>query len=271
MFEAFYNFSRAPFTRDIPAKSLYRGNDMDETIGRLQFVAERQWFAVVIGDCGTGKTTILRRLREELDENKFFTMYVADSKLTPRLFYKCLLEQLGFEAKYYCADAKRQLHREIEIMKGVSGIIPIAIVDEAHLLTKEMLEEIRFLLNFKMDSQSPMALILSGQIELWDRLKLQSFAAIRQRIDIHCIIGQLDRAQTAAYIASHMAYAGADREIFTDAAIDAIFKFSAGTPRDINKVCVESLTYGAQNRKKIIDDHMVKLVIEQERNAGKIK
>jgi len=270
MYEAFYNFSRTPFSRDIPADSLYRGTDTEETVGRLRYVAERQLFAVLIGDCGTGKTTTLRRLREELGGSKFFTMYIADSKLTPRLFYKSLLEQLGFEAKYYCADAKRQLHREIEIMKGVNGIIPIAIVDEAHLLPKEMLEEIRFLLNFKMDSQSPMALILSGQTELWDRLKLQAFAAIRQRIDIHCIIGQLDRAQTSAYISSHMAYAGSNREIFTDAAIDAVFKFSAGTPRDINKVCVESLTYGAQNRKNIIDDHMVKLVIEQERNAGKI-
>ena len=271
MYETFYNLTKTPFTRDIPAEDLYRGNDTEETIERLHYVANRQLFAVVIGDCGTGKTTTLRRLREELVDDRYFTMYLADSKLTPRLFYKSLLEQLGFEAKYYCADAKRQLHREIEIMKGVDGIIPIAIVDEAHLLPKEMLEEIRFLLNFKMDSKSPMALILSGQTELWDRLKLQSYAAIRQRIDIHCIIGQLDRVQTTAYITSHLSYAGADREIFTDAAIDAVFKFSVGTPRDINKVCVESLTYGAQNRKNIIDDHMVKLVIEQERNAGRIK
>jgi len=271
MYEAFYGFSRTPFTRDIPAADLYKGTDIEETIGRLRYVAERQLFAVIVGDCGTGKTTTLRRLCEELKGSKYFLMYIADSKLTPRLFYKSLLEQLGFDPKYYCADAKRQLHREIEIMKGVNGVIPIVIVDEAHLLPKEMLEEIRFLLNFKMDSQSPMALVLSGQTELWDRLKRQSFAAIRQRIDIHCIIGQLDRAQTMEYISSHLAYAGADREIFTDASVDAIFKFSIGTPRDINKVCVESLTYGAQNRKNIIDDHMVKLVVEQERNAGKIK
>ena len=109
---------------------------------------------------------------------------MSDSKLTPRTFYKNLLEQLGFEAKYFRNDSKRQLHKEIEIMKGLNGTRPIAIVDEAHLLGKEMLEEIRFLLNFKMDSQSPMALILCGQSELWDRLKLQSYAAIRQRIDI---------------------------------------------------------------------------------------
>jgi len=267
MYESFYSFSQTPFTRDVPVKSLYRGNDTDEIIERLKYVAERRLFAVLIGDCGTGKTTTLRRFCEELKDSKYFVVYIADSKLTPRLFYKSLLEQLGFEAKYHCCDAKRQLHREIEIMKSVDGIIPIAIVDEAHLLSKETLTEIRFLLNSKMDSQSPMALILSGQTELWDKFKLQSFAAIRGRIDIHCVIGQLDRAQTSAYISAHLAYAGTDREIFTDAAIDAIFKFSAGTPRDINRLCGLSLTYGAQNRKNIIDDHMVKLVIEQEWNG----
>lgn len=87
-------------------------------------------------------------------------MYLADSKLTPRHFYKGLLEQLGCEAKFYRGDAKRQLHREIELMQGIHHLQPVVILDEAHLLDKEMLEEVRFLLNFRMDSKSPMALIL---------------------------------------------------------------------------------------------------------------
>jgi type II secretory pathway predicted ATPase ExeA len=153
-------------------------------------------------------------------------------------------------------------------MKGLNGTFPVAIVDEAHLLSKEMLEEIRFLLNFKMDSQSPMALILSGQTELWDKLKLQSYAAIRQRIDISCVIGRLDRAKTNEYILSHLAFAGTDRELFTEAAIDEVFRFSGGIPRLINKVCAESLIYGAQNRKTILDDRMVKTVVEQELIGG---
>ena len=87
-------------------------------------------------------------------------MYLADSKLTPRHFTRGLLEQLGCEARFYRGDAKRQLHREIELMKGIHSLQPVVIVDETHLLDKEMLEEVRFLLNFKMDSESPMALIL---------------------------------------------------------------------------------------------------------------
>jgi type II secretory pathway predicted ATPase ExeA len=239
-----------------------------ELIERLKYAASRQLFAVVLGDSGTGKTTTLRRFCDETQNENYYPMYLSDSKLTPRTFYKSLLEQLGFEAKYYRNEAKRQLHKEIEIMKGMNGVSPVAIVDEAHLLDKEMLEEIRFLMNFKMDSQSPMALVLSGQTELWEKLKLQSYAAIRQRIDIQCVVGRLDRARTSEYIVAQLTYAGSDREIFTDAAIDEIFKFSGGIPRIINKACAESLLYGAQNRKTILDDRMIKIVVEQELIGG---
>jgi len=86
-----------------------------------------------------------------------------------------LQEQLGFESKFYRGDAKRQLHREIELMRGIQHLQPVVVVDESHLLDREMLEEVRFLLNMKMDAESPMALILVGQSELWDRLQLQAY------------------------------------------------------------------------------------------------
>jgi len=268
MFEQFYNFTNMPFSRTIPAQNLYKGNDSDELVERLKYTATRQLFAVVIGDSGTGKTTTLRRFCDETHGERYFVMYLSDSRLTPRLFYKSLLEQLGFEAKHYSSEAKRQLHKEIEIMKAMNGVLPVAIVDEAHLLNKEMLEEIRFLMNFKMDSQSPMALILSGQTELWDKLKLQAYAAIRQRIDVQCVVGRLDRARTSEYITAQLTYAGTDREIFTDAAIDELFKFSGGIPRLINRAGTESLMFGAQNHKTIIDDRMVKTVVDHELIGG---
>jgi type II secretory pathway predicted ATPase ExeA len=264
MFEAFYGFTQTPFSRAISTDKIYRGNDSDELIERLKWAAKGQLFAVMTGDSGTGKTTNLRRFHDELQNSQYRILYLSDSKMTPRTFYKGILEQLGFEAKYYRNEAKRQLHKEIEIMKGVHSILPVVIIDEAHLLDREMLEEIRFLLNFKMDSQSPMALILAGQTELWERLKLQSYAAIRQRVDIQCVVGHMDRSQTSEYIKTHLIFAGCDKDIFSDAAIDGIFDFSSGISRLINKACTNSLIYGAQNRKAIIDDRMAKLVIDCE-------
>ena len=264
MFEEFYGFKQTPFSRTIPTENLYRGNDSEELIERLRYAAKRQLFAIMTGDSGTGKTTLLRRFNDELQNTQYRVLYLSDSKITPRTFYKSILQQLGFEAKHLRSEAKRQLHKEIEIMKGVHGLLPVVIVDEAHLLDREMLEEIRFLLNFKMDSESPMALILAGQSELWEKLRLQSYAAIRQRIDVQCGIGHLDRHQSAEYIRTHLDFAGCEKDIFSDTAIDDIFKFSGGISRLINKACTSSLIYGAQNKKSIIDDRMAKLVIDCE-------
>lgn len=264
MFEAFYGFTHTPFSRDIPTDQLYSSIMLEETLGRLEYAAKRQLFAVVTGDCGTGKTTTIRRFRDTLDPAQFMVMYLADSKLTPRHFYKGLLEQLGCESKFYRGDAKRQLHREIELMRGIHKLQPVVIVDEAHLLDREMLEEVRFLLNFKMDAQSPMALILVGQTELWDKFQLQAYAAIRQRIDLQCKLVHLDRAQVGEYIKRHLDYADAKQDIFSDGAIDEIYRFSSGAARLVNKVCTHCLIYGAQNGRRIIDDHMVKLVIQGE-------
>jgi general secretion pathway protein A len=264
MFESFYDLSRTPFTRDIPTNVLYESVHLQETLGRLEYAAQRQWFAVVTGDCGTGKTTTIRRYSQQLNPSLFKVLYIADSKLTPRHFYKGLLEQLGCESKFYRGDAKRQLHREIELMRGIHKLSPVVVVDEAHLLDKEMLEEVRFLLNFKMDAQSPMALILVGQNELRDRLSLQAYAAIRQRIDVQCSLLHYDRAQTESYMHSHLKYAGADRDIFSSSAIDEVYRYSGGAARMINKACTHSLMYGSQAKHRIIDDHMVKRVIAGE-------
>ena len=131
-------------------------------------------------------------------------------------------------------------------------------------MNREMLEEIRFLLNVKLDSISPMGLILVGQTELWDKLQLQSYAAIRQRIDVQSKINHYDRAQTGSYIRHQLKTVDCDREIFTDAAIDEIYRYTSGTARLIDKVCTSSLLYGSQAKKRIIDDHAVKLIIECE-------
>ena len=264
MIEDFFEMSSSPFARDIPTNELYDASIYQEVQSRLEYAADKQLFAILTADVGCGKTTAIRRFTDLLDKSKYTLLYVVDSKLTPRWFYKGLLEQLGVEAKFYRGDAKRQLHKELEVIRGVHRKKVVCIVDEAHLLDKETLEEIRFILNYQMDSMSPMALILAGQNELWDKLKLQKYSAIRQRLDIKCELPQLDRSQVGEYVKRHMDYTGCSHEVFTEKAIDEIYRYSAGSPRAVNKLCIHCLLYAAQRARKLIDDHMVKDVIQGE-------
>lgn len=149
------------------------------------------------------------------------------------------------------------------------GLKVVCVLDEAHLLEKETIEEFRFLLNYRFDSMSPMALILVGQNELWDdKLRLKRYAAVRQRIDINCVLPRLDRAETERYIQTHLAYAGCNQELFTPRAVDEIFRVSAGTMRMINRVCEKALMYGYQQNRRLLDDQDIVFISEHEMLEG---
>lgn len=269
MYKQYYEMSHTPFTRDIPPGSLFESKAMTDALGRLAYTADRQLFAVVTSESGCGKSTLIRKFEASLSKDDYILLYLSDSKLTPRWFYKGLLDQLGIESKFYRGDAKRQLQKEIEVIRGVQGKKVVCVLDEAHLLEKETIEEFRFLLNYKFDSMSPLALILVGQSELWDeKLRLKRYAAVRQRIDINCVIPKLDRAESEQYIQSHLRYAGCKQEIFTAGAVDEIFKASSGILRIINRICDKALMYGFQQQHRLIDDHAIAYVTEHEMLGG---
>jgi type II secretory pathway predicted ATPase ExeA len=264
MFEAFFNFTKTPFQRDIPPDALYISPHFKALQDRLTHGVRNRYFLIVTGDSGAGKSTALRHFMSSLDANRTVALYVSESNLTPRNFYHDVLNQLGVVPRFYRGDAKRQLVKALQALSNDKKTLLI-IIDEAHHCDMEMLTEIRFLLNFDMDSRSPMSLILAGQSEIRDTLKKQVYEAISQRIDLRCHIPALDRSQTAEYISAHVEYAaGSKVDIFTDAAVTTIFDFSAGLPRKINRLACLCLLHAAQTGKRIIDDHMVNLIVEAE-------
>jgi len=264
MFETFFEMRFTPFTNHIPVDALYLSQKHNEILGRLTFVATGNRFAVVTAGVGVGKSTLIRKFAHSLSPEKYTILYLSDSQLTPRWFYKGLLDQLGIDAKFYRGDAKRQLQKQLKLIREIHHRNVIVIVDEAHLLGRETLEEVRFVLNTEMDSSNPMALVLVGQNELWDKLRMQLYAAIRGRIDIKCELTAMDRSELAAYVTAHLSFAQGKDEIFTDSALDELFKFSDGSARAINKAATHCLMHAAQLSKKLIDGPMVKTVIEAE-------
>ena len=269
MYESFFEMEHTPFTRDIPVERLYTSPQIEDALGRLVYVVDHQMFAVVTANPGCGKSTMVRMLDGRLGKEKYLLLYLSDSKLTPRWLYAGLLGQLGLEPHYFSGDSKRLLQKEIQTVSAEQKKKVVCALDEARLLGKDMLEELRFLLNYRFDSTSPMSLALVGQTELWERkLKLQAYEAIRQRIDMNIVLGRLDRAETGKYVASHMAYAGAGKEIFTSGAEDEVYKISAGIPRMINRVCEKALMYARQQQKRLVDERMVRFVADHEMLGG---
>jgi len=264
MFEAFFGLTGAPFSRDIPVSQLLETPSHKELMGRLNYVARTRAFGVFTGDAGTGKTTAIRKFSQGLDTNTYRVLYLSDSALTPRNFYWETLHELGYEPRFYRGDAKRQFQKALAVLVDSEHRTPVVIVDEAHLLSRDMLEEIRFLLNLRMDSYSALSLILVGQTELRETLKLQVNKAISQRVDMRFHLPALSSEETTAYIAKHLTAVKAPSDIFTQAAIGVMHEYCEGIPRKVNKVAIACLMAASGRNQKLVDDHLVRVVIESE-------
>jgi type II secretory pathway predicted ATPase ExeA len=259
----FFGLSGTPFCRDIPVVELLKTRHWNELVERLKHVARNREFGVFTGESGTGKTTALRRMAGELDKNRFRLLYVYDSDLTPRNFYVESLHQLGYKPKLSRGDTKRQLMKALEeIAQGSQN--PVIVVDEAHLLSHEMLEEIRFLLNLEMDSKSSCALILVGQNELRSKLRLQIHQAINDRVGMRFHLEAMSSDETAIYVKRHLERVKCPQEIFTESALKVIYDYSCGTARKVNKVAGASLMAASSQKQKLIDDYLVQEVIMSE-------
>ena len=266
MTEQFFHFTQTPFERNIPTSHLYTTPKFDELLSRLDYAARNRKFTVLTGGVGVGKTTVVRKFVASLDQKTFRCIYIADSALTPRVFYWEVLTQLSSDEKpsFYRSEGKRKMMSRFAQLTDNAQVIPVVIIDEAHLLSSSMLEETRFLLNNSMDSENSMSLVIVGQSELRTKLSKEAFEPITQRIDFRFTLVPFDRAQTQDYIHAHLRYAGETQEIFSPSAVDAIFNFSGGVARKINKICSMSLLYASQKAMRTIDGGIVDYVAEQE-------
>lgn len=269
MYKNFFEMENKPFTRSIPVDRLYVSPQLENARGRIHYAADEGLFVVVTAEPGCGKSTLIRMVKHTLPAEKYMLLYLADSKLTPRWMYAGFLDQMDLEPNFYRGDSKRKLQKAIEKTRVEDGKKVICVLDEAHLLEKETVEEFRFLLNCNFDSESPMSLVLVGQPELWSqKLRLKKYVAVKQRIDINITLGRLDRAGVQKYIAAHLAYSGCTKELFTSDAEDVVYKVSGGIPRLVNRVCDNSLLYAYQNQKRLVDGHMVQFVSDNEMVGG---
>lgn len=232
----YFSFTREPFSRELPSTEVFLSKGHHELLARLRHAIETGSLAMITGQVGSGKSTAIRAVMHSLDTSRYRYIYMASSELKPAEFYKSLLYYVnvqpgrGFsQNKRLVAQAMLELHQK--------GIKPLVVIDEAQELTVPMLSELRFVLNYQADSFSPLMVILAGQPQLAETLRLQVLECIRQRINVHYRLPSLEEDEISAYILHHLKVAGVDRQIFTDEAIKLIYQYSKGIPRRINNIC----------------------------------
>lgn len=257
--------SRTPFSKDIETDSLMRSENFNEALSRLKYAVQNNRFAILTAPPGCGKSTVVRTLRHELDPRKTMFIYISQSQLTPRWLYNDILSQIGGGTFYFRGEARKALHQRFAVIREIEGRDICVCVDEAHLLTLETIQELRFFLNFDIDSKSILSLILVGQDELRVRLRAPQFEAIRQRIDIVAQLGRMTMEQTARYIRTHMEYAGDTLgTAFSPEAIETIHNCTKGVPRCVNTLCTLLLNMARSNNIAVIDSSTVALVAANE-------
>lgn len=240
MFESHFGFQTAPFDRQLLPEQLYPATTLRELRERLRYAIERVQIMTLTGEVGAGKSTALRATVAALPAALYRFVYLAPPPTGARALYRELLFALHIEPPWTTPDARRTAREALARLKR-EGQTPVLLVDEAHLLPPAMLEELRLLTSFDMDARSVFALILCGLPTLNRQLAGRIHESLSQRIAIRYHLVGMGREETKEYVTHHLKLAGVERKIFADDALEHLFEFSHGIPRQVNRYALQAL------------------------------
>jgi general secretion pathway protein A len=259
MYEQFYGLRDRPFDLTPDPRFLYLTPKHSEALAHMEYgLASRKGITLVIGEVGTGKTTLLQTaLRRRAAKSRI--AHVSNPTLTHAEFYVLLASGLGLSGAAAASKAQFLLElKQVVLADHEIGDVTAIVIDEAQSLPIELLEEIRLLANFETETEKLLAVILVGQPELADRLNEPALRQLKQRIALRCTLGPLDLFETAAYIAGRIRIAGGDAaRLFTRDAIVDIYESSGGIPRVISVICDNALLTGFAEGVRPVDRKLV--------------
>jgi len=257
MYNAFFGFTQNPFNMSPDPAFLFRSAQHEEALANLIYgVQSRKGFIVLTGEVGTGKTTMLECLRDFLNSQQIAFASLFNSRLTVDQFFEMLSYDLDLRCNRRSKTEVLLTLNSILLDRASAGRTTVLIVDEAHNLDWDVLEEIRLLGNLENRRGKMLQIILAGQQELDRKLEAPEFRQLKQRIALRCALKGFDREETAAYINSRMARAGLrDQAVFSPALLDEIQFRSQGIPRLINSICDNLLltAFAMETRKATLE------------------
>ena len=258
MYLSFYNLSKKPFTIGSDPQFLWQGENHKEAFAILKYgLLDLNGYVVLTGEVGTGKTTLLNALIETLDDSVYIAS-INHPTLEPLDFFKII-------AKAY--DPSAEISNKAEFLLFLNtflkkahadGKVVLLIIDEAHCLSKELLEEIRLFSNIEQAGKKLINIFFVGQEEFNEIIQLPEYRALRQRITLFYDLKPLNENETQEYVAHRLTIAGATGQLFTPKAIHKIYRFTKGYPRLINILCDRALFTGYGREQRKIDTAIIK-------------
>jgi type II secretory pathway predicted ATPase ExeA len=258
-----FGFTRIPFSKNIPAPQLCTRASHQEAVARIQFCIAESLLGVITGEVGVGKTVALRAATSQLDQAAHHIVYLANPAVGTRGLYVSIVRALGAVPRGFKAELIAQTQSLLEAEEQERRRRVVLMVDEAHLLTPEQLEELRLLTNSEMDAHSPLALLLVGQPTLARQLRMGVFAALDQRVATRYQIAPMDLAESVEYLRHHLALVGRTDPLLADDAVARLHKASLGLPRALNNAAVAALIAAATAGKALVDDDCAKKAVAE--------
>lgn len=265
MYKSFYGLKENPFNVNPDPRFLYLTKQIEEALTGLMYgIQTRKGFITLTGEVGTGKTTLVNRLLDWLHHRNARTAFLFNSRMNSNQLFDFILAEFDISC-----DSKSKSQQLLKLNAWLldryrAGETVVLIIDEAQNLTYPVLEEIRLLTNLETSTEKLLQIVLSGQPELEEKLKLPQLRQLRQRIMLRCRTMPLTQDQTKEYITERLRIAGASGEpIFSPKAIETTHVYSLGIPRVINLLCEHSLVNAFVEQQRPIQPKIIEEVARE--------
>lgn len=266
MYEQFYNLKEKPFNNNPDPRFFYPSPKHQEALDRLLYaINEHKGFVVITGEIGSGKTTVCRTLLNRLGDKKEIAM-ITNTHLNAKELLMSILEDLKVP---YKSGTKIKLLAQLNdylIKKMEEDEDVVLIIDEAQNLTPSVLEELRMLSNLETDTEKLIQIVLMGQPQLREKLKLKDLEQLKQRVAVHYHLYPLTKEEMFGYVDHRLKTAssnGSLGHIFEPEALEVAYAFSQGIPRLVNYACDNALLSGFVYEKSKIDRALMTEVINE--------
>lgn len=261
--QSHYGFTKTPFGKALAPQMLHRHGAHAEAVARISWCIRERALGVITGEVGAGKTVAVRAALAGLDTSRHTVIYLGNPAVGGRGLYAGIITALGGIPRFHKAALIPQTTDALAAEEHERGRTVVLVLDEAHLLDTDQLEELRLLTNADMDSHSPFAALLIGQPTLRRRIKLGTFAALDQRIALRWTMTGMTQTETASYVNHHLTLAGRSDTLFSDDALALIHQVSRGLPRAVNNLALQALIAAYATNKAIIDESSTRAAVTE--------